>query len=185
MQDRGQPVLGTRREAGFWTAMRSHAVYLFMLLWSLLGLFVTDFQPRLSVLFWEATTLLFAGIAIWRVVRRGGRGTRALALKQVAHWGAFLAAMFLLHTKQVAQVLTQDALGLVMLLLLAVATFLDGLYVDWRFCLVGGLLASGVILLPALANALPLILLVAALVIAALYLLRDRADAASDRSDAA
>lgn len=154
--------------------LRRLGVYIFMLLWSVVGLIVTELDPSSSVGFWELTTLIFAGIAIWRAFQHERPGRPLLALKQVGHWGAFLVAMFLLHTKQVAEVLTQDALGLVMLLLLAVATFLDGLYVDWRFCVVGALLAAGVVLLTVLANALPLIIVIGLAAGGILYLLRHK-----------
>ncbi|MEK0084923.1 hypothetical protein [Benzoatithermus flavus] len=147
-------------------------LYVFMLVWSVVGLFFTRLDPRYSVLYWEATTIVFALIAIARVLVRGGARRHVLALKQLAHWGAFLVAMLLLHTRQVTSVLTDDALGLVLLLLLALATFLDGLYVDWRFCVVGALLAIGVVVLAALSNVLLILLLLLLVGLAVLYFLR-------------
>ena len=76
-----------------------------------------------------------------------------LALKQLAHWGAFLGAMLLLHSHFVTDLITGDPLGIVVLILLALATFLDGVYVDWRFCIVGVVLAVGVILVAVIDDA--------------------------------
>lgn len=152
--------------------LRRFGVYIFMIVWSILGLFFTDYNPQTSVQFWELTTLIFAGIAIWRAFDKGGPGAKMLALKQVGHWGAFLVAMFLLHTKVVTNVLTGDALSLVMLLLLAVATFLDGLYIDWRFCVVGLILALGVLFLAAMSNAVIAIILLGLVGLGVLYGLR-------------
>jgi hypothetical protein len=147
-------------------------LYIFMLAWSVIGLFFTHLDARYSVLFWEATTIIFAVIAIGRVLAGGGARRYVLALKQVAHWGAFLVSMLLLHARQVAEVLNDNSLAIVMLLLLALATFLDGLYVDWRFCIVGALLAIGVLVLATLANVVLVLLLVAVAGAAILYFLR-------------
>jgi hypothetical protein len=156
----------------WWGILRRYGIYIFMICWSVLGLFFTDYNALRSVQFWEVTTVIFAGIAIWKAFSQGGEGRRMLALKQVAHWGAFLVAMFLLHSKQVTNVLTGDALSLVMLLLLALATFLDGLYVDWRFCIVGLVLAAGVLLLAALSNAVIALIILGVAALLVLYLFR-------------
>ena len=58
---------------------------------------------------------------------------------------AFLVAMVLMHSHFVTDLVTGDPLGIVMLILLALATFLDGIYVNWRFCVVGLVLAIGVV----------------------------------------
>jgi hypothetical protein len=147
-------------------------LYIFMLVWSVIGLFFTHLDPRYSVLFWEATTIVFAVIAIGRVLAAGGTGRYRLALKQVAHWGAFLGSMLLLHARQVTEVLNDNSLAIVMLLLLALATFLDGLYVDWRFCVVGVLLGVGVLVVATLANAILVLLLLLVAAVGVLYFLR-------------
>ena len=59
--------------------------------------------------FWQLTTVLFAIIAIVHVVRSDAVGRTTLALKQVAHWGAFLTAMLLLHSHFVTDLVTGDA----------------------------------------------------------------------------
>jgi hypothetical protein len=120
------------------------------------------------------TTVLFAIIAIVHVVRSTLPDRTALALKQLAHWGAFLAAMFLLHSHFVTDLVTGDPLGLVTLILLALAVFLDGVYVNWRFCVVGLVLAIGVLLVAWLDDAALGIFLFGLVVaaLAALYLMR-------------
>lgn len=147
-------------------------LYIFMLIWSVIGLFFTHLDPRYSVLFWEATTIVFGIIAIGRALAEGGPRRWRLALKQVAHWGAFLGAMLLLHARQVTEVLNDNALAIVMLLLLALATFLDGLYVDWRFCVVGVLLGLGVLVVAMLTNAALVLILLGVAALAVLYFLR-------------
>jgi hypothetical protein len=123
--------------------LRRLGLYIFMVAWAVGGLAYTDIVPSQSVSFWLLTTVLFAIIAIVHVLRSGAANRRSLALKQLAHWGAFFAAMVLLHSQLVVDLVAGDPSVIVVLILLALATFLDGVYVDWRFCVVGLVLASG------------------------------------------
>ena len=123
--------------------MRRLGLYIFMVAWAVCGLAYTDIVPSHSVSFWLITTVLFAIIAIVHVFRSGAANRSSLALKQLAHWGAFFAAMVLLHSQLVVDLVAGDPSVIVVLILLALATFLDGVYVDWRFCVVGLVLASG------------------------------------------
>jgi hypothetical protein len=152
--------------------LRRLGLYIAMVVWAVAGLAYTDLYPLHSRGFWEITTVIFAVIAIVRVFMRGGPDRYALALKQLGHWGAFLIAMVLLHSHFVNDLVTGDALGLVVLLMLAVAIFTDGLYVDWRFCLVGAVLAAGVVMLAILNDAAVGIFVVGAVGLAALFVFR-------------
>ena len=123
--------------------LRRLGIYIFMIAWAVVGLAYTDIVPSHSVTFWLLTTVLFAIVAIVHVFRSGADDRGSLALKQLAHWGAFFAAMVLLHSQLVQDLVAGDPSVIVVLILLALATFLDGIYVDWRFCVVGLVLASG------------------------------------------
>jgi hypothetical protein len=155
----------------------SHAVavlrrvwlYIFMVVWAAIGIGYTDLYPQRAVYFWQLTTLVFGLIAIIRAFLLSGPGRAVLALKQVAHWGAFLGAMLLLHSHTVANLVTGDPLGLVTLMLLALATFLDGVYVDWRFCVVGVVLALGVVVVAFLDNSVVAVILLGIAALGVLY----------------
>jgi ABC-type multidrug transport system fused ATPase/permease subunit len=153
---------------------RRLGVYIFMVVWAVGGLAYTDVNPTRSVGFWQLTTVLFAIIAIIHVVRSDAPNRTVLTLKQLAHWGAFLAAMALLHSHYVTDLVTGDPLGVVTLVLLALAVFLDGVYVDWRFCVVGMVLAVGVVMVAWLDDWALGLFLVALVItaLAVLYLLR-------------
>lgn len=125
---------------------RRLGIYIFMVVWAVGGLAYTDVNPERSVPFWQLTTVLFAIIAIVHVIRSDAPDRTVLALKQLAHWLAFLAAMAVMHSHYVTDLVTGDPLGVVTLILLALAVFLDGVYVNWRFCVVGLVLASGVLM---------------------------------------
>ena len=126
------PPLPTAAEAHY-SIWRRLGIYIFMVVWAVGGLAFTDVYPARSVAFWQLTTVLFAIIAIVHVVRSESVGRTTLALKQLAHWGAFLAAMVLLHSDYVTDLVTGDPLGVVTMILLALAVFIDGVYVNWRF----------------------------------------------------
>ncbi len=88
-----------------------------------------------------------------------------LVWTQALHWLAFLAAMNLLLLSGVASLLSPDAIGLTILTLLALGTFVAGVHTQaWQICALGVVMALGV---PAIAwierSALLLLLVVVAL----------------------
>jgi hypothetical protein len=154
--------------------LRRVGIYAFMIAWAVVGLAYTDVVASHTIAFWLITTVLFAVIAIVHVFRSGKEHRTMLALKQLAHWGAFLAAMILLHSHLVVDLVAGDPSVIVVLILLALATFLDGIYVDWRFCVVGLVLASGSLIVAWLDDWALVLTLGGVVVVAvgALYLLR-------------
>lgn len=154
--------------------LRRLGIYAFMIAWAVCGLAYTDVVSSHAVPFWLLTTVLFAIIAIVHVFRSDAAHRTTLALKQLAHWGAFFVAMVLLHSRLVVDLVAGDPSVIVVLILLALATFLDGIYVDWRFCVVGLVLASGSLIVAWLDDWALLLTLVAVVVVAigVLYLLR-------------
>lgn len=153
---------------------RRLGIYIFMVVWAVGGLAYTDVNPARSVAFWQLTTVLFALIAIVHVFRSELVERTTLALKQLAHWGAFLLAMVLLHSHYVTDLVTGDPLGVVTMILLALAVFIDGVYVNWRFCVVGLVLGFGVVVVAWLDDWALGIFLIALVAIAlgVLYLMR-------------
>ncbi|MGD9510649.1 MAG: hypothetical protein AB7I59_10240 [Geminicoccaceae bacterium] len=154
--------------------LRRLGIYIFMVVWAVSGLAYTDVVSAHTVPFWLLTTILFAIIAIVHVLRSDAEQRTVLALKQLAHWAAFFVAMVLLHSQLVGDLVAGDPSIIVVLILLALATFLDGIYVDWRFCVVGLVLASGSLVVAWLDDWALVLTLTAVVVVAigALYLLR-------------
>ena len=67
-----------------------------------------------------------------------GREARLRLLwTQVLHWGAFLAAMNIVLLPGVQRVLTSSATGLTLLMLLALGTFVAGIHLSLRICMLG------------------------------------------------
>ena len=167
-----EPTPAPAHGSHWWGILRHIGLFLLMIVWAVCGLAYTDIYPDNSIMFWQVTTVVFAVIAVIRVYHEGGPGRHVLALKQVAHWGAFLVAMILLHIHFVTDLVSGDLLGIAMMTLLALATFLDGVYVDWRFCIVGAVLGCGVVLLAMVDDAALGLALMGVVALVLLYLLR-------------
>jgi len=56
---------------------------------------------------------------------------------QALHWMAFSAAMMLVHMSGVQSMVSANATGLALLMLLALGTFVAGVHVSWQICVLG------------------------------------------------
>ena len=75
--------------------------------------------------------------------RRGATGASAVG-REVLHWSGLAVAVYLIYLLQRSGRIAEEALGPVALLCLALTSYLAGIRADWRFCLVGAILACGV-----------------------------------------
>jgi hypothetical protein len=157
---------------GLAPAARKLAPYIVMIVVATVAVAWTDLRPPTSHLVWRAVAVLYAGIAVWRVwAQAGPRRWRATGV-QLLHWLVFLLAMFVIEVPVVFDALNDISRGILLLLLLALATFLDGLYVDWRFCLVGALLGIGVVVVAFFNQAATAIIIAGLVALAVLYAFR-------------
>ena len=68
---------------------------------------------------------------------------------QFGQWAAVLVAMYLIHVSNIDGLVTHDALGSILLTLLALGVFISGLDLrTWKLCVVGAFLALAVPLSP-------------------------------------
>ena len=116
------------------------AIVILLLILSFIGIAITNFSPADGYAYWITMIFVFAMSAIligWMQSKRQEHNFNKLLVEQALHWGSSMlvvAATFsLLQTGHLDSVNT----GLVILLILSLATFLDGLRVGWRFSLVG------------------------------------------------
>lgn len=148
------------------------AVLIVLLLLSIGGAVISDFSPQDAYLYWLVMIPVFAIgsiIASWaKTALYGhirGRSFGELLLRQVLHWGGtfctVIGVFFLLHL----QFLDSRATALVILLILGLATFLDGIRIGWRFSLAGVFLGVTALLTAYLEQFLPLVALLAVLLI--------------------
>jgi hypothetical protein len=116
------------------------------------------------------TALLCIAVG-WPQLSRG-RGRLDMIAIQLGQWTAVLVAMYLIHVSNVRGMVVSDALGSMMLTLLALGVFISGLDLrTWKLCLAGVFLAIAVPLVAWFEQAALLLFLIAAVLIALLLLL--------------
>ena len=121
--------------------------YMAVLALVIAGVAYTNISHQPLVGFWEFLTVAMGALCVvteWpKVADRQARFQ--LILRQVLHWGAILAAMNIMLLSGVQQLLPSPAAGLVLLMLLALGTFLAGLNLSsLQVCFLGGAMALAV-----------------------------------------
>lgn len=164
----------------FWLA---DLPYLLMLGLTLVGIAYVSFSDQPSAVYWEILAPVFALICIaagWPRAHTRPLRTR-LIVTQVLHWGAIAASMEAIFLPHVRQMIGSDALGLSILGLLALGTFLAGVHAySWRIGVVGLMMALIVPVFALIEQAALVLLMatVAALAIAAALLFYRKRQAA-------
>ncbi|QLQ31567.1 MAG: hypothetical protein HZT40_08165 [Candidatus Thiothrix singaporensis] len=102
----------------------------------------------------------------WRSRRLGAAEGGKLLYRQLVLWGAALAAMGLVYLLLGSGRLNYEVTGLLVLLVLAFATFVDGMLVSWKLHVVGALLFFIVLMLTFVERFLWEIILVAGVLVA-------------------
>lgn len=121
----------------FWIA---ELPYLAILLMTVAGVAYVSMTRKPLITYWEVVALVSCGVGIfagWSKSADKGERLR-LVWTQVLHWGAFLAAMNLVFLPSVQAVADADSTSLIVLLLLALGTFVAGVHtLSWRMGLNG------------------------------------------------
>ncbi len=116
------------------------AILILLLILSLVGIGITDYSPADGYGYWLIMVVVFAVFAIligWLQSKHRAEDFKLILREQSLHWSTSMlvvGGVFLIH--QPGRIAEDDA-GLVILLILSLATMLDGLRVGWRFSLVG------------------------------------------------
>jgi len=117
--------------------------FLGLVVLSVIGESVSNYSPIISFWYWLSMIPVFAATAIvteWSRARAAGQSAMKVIGIQVAHWGGTVIGLFATYTLWHVGRLGNEHTGLIVLLLLALTTFLDGYHVGWRFYLTGVLL---------------------------------------------
>ncbi len=154
--------------------MRASAIsgwpYLTLLLLSLVGICWANLAHQHSTLYWVLMAPACAVVCIleaWRNSAAHHNRMRLVAL-QAGQWAAVMVAMYLVGLSDLRDLLNDDALGLMMLTLLALGLFISGLnLLIWQFCVLGMFLAVAVPVIAWVEAASVLLVLLAALIIVA------------------
>ncbi|QGM98923.1 hypothetical protein [Methylocystis parvus] len=130
--------------------LRGRLPYLVVLALAILGVAYTSATGRPLYGYWEFLALAIGAACVALGWRRANdaEARRRLMTTQALHWLAFLIAMNILLWPAVNTFLNGPATGLALLLLLALGTFVAGVYVSSDIAILGVVLALSV---PALA----------------------------------
>jgi hypothetical protein len=116
------------------------AILILMLVLSLVGVRITDYSPVDGYGYWMIMVFVFALLAItiaWQQSRHRITDFKKILREQSIHWFTSLLVVEGVFSLQKSEHLTQEDAGLVIMMILAQSTILDGLRVGWRFSLVG------------------------------------------------
>lgn len=153
--------------------------YFAMLALALFGVAYTSMTRQGMTTYWIALAPIFGLISVaagWRDAESVD-GRWRLIRTQALHWGAVLAAMYLVFIGDVKQMMSTDVSALIVLTVLALGCFTAGVHTGaWRLSLVGVILGLGVPAIAWLEESTLLLLLIAIVLvaIAALVFSRDR-----------
>jgi len=148
---------------------------------SAVGIAISEILPRAAFGYWLAMVPVFGGISLfagWSRAREQGLTAFGVLRNQLLHWIALAVAVCLVFLFEYTGRMSSEDAALVALLALALTTFLAGVHFNWRYCVVGALLAAAVAALAVLKEFL-WVLVIAAVVIAAFLVYRARRSAPS------
>jgi hypothetical protein len=147
--------------------------YVVMIVLAVVGVAYTNLVPGVSLLYWQILAGVYGLICVlieWPRLAPEPKERLRLVVTQVLHWGAFLLAMRLLFLPTLQKNLTSELTGLVLVYVLALSTFLAGIYINWRLAVVGVFLWASLVAIAFVELANALIIVLALLVIAGIWL---------------
>lgn len=139
-------------------------VLLALLVLSAIGVTISEISPAKAFRYWIVMVPIFGAVSLfsgWSRARAGGMTAADVVWRQLLHWAALAVAVCLVFLLQASGRMGEADAGTVTLLSLSLATFLAGVHFDWRYCVVGALLAAAVAAIALVSNFLWLIGIVA------------------------
>jgi hypothetical protein len=130
-----------RPHIGFWIRELPFSIVLIL---TILGVAYTSFLKQPIMGYWELLAPLIGLVAVgsgW--LNANDKNARfRLICTQALHWTAFLIVMNIIMLPSVQRILDANAIGLAVLMLLALGTFTAGVHVfSWQVCLLGLVMA--------------------------------------------
>ncbi|MGB5542708.1 MAG: hypothetical protein WBO15_04865 [Gammaproteobacteria bacterium] len=153
---------------------RDSIVMLVLSVLAIIGIGITDFAPQSSRWYWLWMVVATGRVCIvlhWSRARKAGESITAILKTEPLIWLSVLVAVnlvyFLLHTGR----LDNENTGLIVLLILALATFHAGLRLDWRLSVLGVVFGITLVLATYLEEFFWMVLLASLAVLAVSYLI--------------
>jgi hypothetical protein len=122
-------------------------VLLGLVLLSALGIAISNASSDRGFRYWLWMVPVFgalSAVAAGSEARRRGGVVAPAVGREVLHWSGLAVAVYLIYLLQMSGRIAEEALGPVALLALALTCYLAGIRANWRFCVVGAILACGV-----------------------------------------
>ncbi len=147
---------------------------LILIIFTMVGIYISDIAAADidGYLYWMVMIVVFAISAMLiSFVQSKHKGSffRKIIIEQSLHWfGAILAlfgTLLLVH----AESLTHDSAALVFLLILSLATYLDGIRIGWRFGLIGNYLGLAAVIMAYIDNSMWILYIIAIIIIITVF----------------
>jgi hypothetical protein len=136
-----------RQRSRKWISLLAELPYFAIVVIGIVGVSWTNTVGVSVATYWVTMTPIAALLCIsvgWAHLPQGRRRFEMVAI-QLGQWAAFLAAMYLIHVSTVEGLVTHDAIGSILLTLLALGVFISGLDLrTWKLCVAGAFLALAV-----------------------------------------
>lgn len=124
-------------------------VFVVLIVFTLLGVALTNMSPGDAHKYWLLMTLVFAIAAIvtgWNKTNDKSEKIK-LIMAQLFHWSSTLVAILVVYAFLHSGQIENEMASLVILLVLALSSFLDGLQTGWHFFVIGILLAISAVVI--------------------------------------
>ena len=164
-QDVNPPVEGSVSNFKF---QIEEAILIVLIILSVSGVSLTNFSSTDGWWYWTAMIFVFAIAAMLTGAIEAKKGThfvKNLLATQSIHWLGAMAIMVAAFSFLHAGVMNEQATGLVILLILSLATFLDGMRIGWRFSMIGVFLGMTAVIIAYVKDFLMLIVGLAIVII--------------------
>jgi hypothetical protein len=115
-------------------------IFVVLVVLAIIGVGITDFSPARSYWYWMAMAPIFACACLiieWTQVRNEGKKWLGILRTQLLTWLGLLVAVQIVFLLLRSGRLTYESTGLVILLLLALTTFIVGIHLGFQVCLLG------------------------------------------------
>ncbi|GFO72347.1 hypothetical protein BJAS_P2515 [Bathymodiolus japonicus methanotrophic gill symbiont] len=124
-------------------------IYISLVLLALLGMAITNFSPADAHIYWLFMTLVFAiGAIVTGWHKADDKKAKArLVTAQLIHWGSTLIAVMVVYAFLHSGQIQNETVSLIIMLILSLSTFLDGIHVGWHFYMLGVLLAISTVII--------------------------------------
>ena len=151
------------------TALLDELPYIAIIVLGLIGISWTSISSTPTATYWVILTPITAFICIAAGWRRAapGRERVTMVATQIGQWASVLVGMYLITVSDTHGLLNSDAIGLMLLTLLALGVIISGLSLRaWKLCVTAAFLALAVPIIAWVERAGPLLLLLGGALIA-------------------